>query len=835
MKTRKILSWAFIGAFGLGCLSCGGGGGNSQLTSQVKQGIDLIGQGNPAAAKTQFLSELARHPDNDSAHYGVALSDGMLAADEISTAAEMLYSLMMGLAQPSSVSPGNKLYSRPGQPGISSAPVTPMQLDPATLINLYLDPVVELMAEMEIHLQAINLDNFKITMPSVPVRIRFDQEYLIDIGGEADEFEVRLAGVLTGLVQAAALIIKSLNLNIDPMSLLSGLSFPLDVTGGPVGWVSLVRKFGPVLAGSPDLLKIQDRDKFSAGLAKLNATMEWVSGENGSLFSALLKKDGTDPLQKVFGFVDENHDGVVGAGDRVSINPVRHWNVTDAPWCSDIYLPKGTEDLIPVIDELVLRVRKALRGEDAVLDLAELNAVLAFPGFGEAGKLHQLPNLARVDLKKLFADFPDPRAFFPATDTNGEFQVELEIGTASVLPLIYPWETAGDGPHFGQAIPADGITVPDSSPAGFLVYLDWSDPSFNGALQIRESLSENGNLVTADKSSINALIALLVNLYSRWMESVFAPVLPEERGDPGFEDYVFPVREEAIEADGDVLIQNVFFTNREEKILGGRLYWPDSATTTAKVPGIVFNPGTICWLDTYHWIAMDLSRNGYAVFVFEPGGQAESEGDTPGMGSYWFEHYLWPGWENDLYDAVTYLYKVSPISDRVDADKLGIMGHSRGSMAVCNEQVNDYRVKAAVEVSMTLYFCSASSRVPTQIQSADFDLLDLGAPLVGPIGNEIFYDITNPPKQVIIIGAASHGGFNTIEGEGADSPFRHWPLVPEWEHPVSSHYALAWFDYFLKGDTTARSRITEYQYGLSQLFTSRYLLDPAEGEIKMRP
>jgi hypothetical protein len=853
MKTRKILGWTLIGAFGLGCLSCGGGGGNSRITSQVNQGISLIGQGNPAAAKTQFLSELARHPDNDYAHYGVALSDGMLAAEEISTAAEMLYSLMMGLAQPSSggsavnlprnsfrrggarsLPGGDKLlpYNFVVATGLS---LRPQQLDPATLINLYLDPVVELMAEMESHLQAIGLDRFKITMPSVPVRIRFDQEYLIDLGGEADEFEVRLAGMLAGLVQAVALILESLNLNIDPMSLLAGLSFPLDISGGPIGWVSQVRKFGPVLAGSPDLLKIQDREKFTAGLAKLNSTLEWVSGENGSLFSALLEKDGTDPLQKVFGFVDENHDGVIGAGDRVSINPVRHWSVTDAPWCSDIYLPEGTEELLPALDELVLLVRQALRGESAALELGNLNFLVSFLGFGEPGKLPPLPNLARVYLRPLFANFPDPRAFFPSTDANGEFRVELEIGTASVLSATYPWVITGDGPHFDQAIPADGVTVPDSSPAGFIFYLDFPDPTFNGALQIRESLSETGALAPASVASINALIALGFNLYSRWLESIFLPAESTERGGPGYEDFVFPVTQEEIKADGNVLIQNVFFTNREVKVLGGRLYWPDSATTTAKVPGIVFCPGTICWLDTYHWIAMDLSRNGYAVFVFEPGGQAESQGDPPGMGPYWFKHYLPPGWENDLYDAVTYLYKVSPISDRVDAEKLGIMGHSRGSMAVCNEQINDDRVKAAVEVSMTAYFCSANSRVPTQIQSADFDLLDLGAPVIGPVTNEIFYDITNPPKQVVIIGAGSHGGFNTIEGEGADSPFRHWPLVPEWEHPVSSHYAVAWFDYFLKGDASARDRITGHQFGLSQLFTSRYLLDPAEGEIIMKP
>jgi len=862
MKARKTVGWALLGALGLCCLTCGSGGGNPKITSQVKQGISLIGQEDPAAAKTHFLAELAKHPDNDYAHYGVATANGMLAAEKISTAAGTIYTLMMGLSQPSEISEkagSEDVFCRGGArplPGgdkllpynlweaterclhlnQADPPKTflhPQQFDASSFINLYIDPVVELMAESKTHLQAIDLAKFKLELPSVPIRIQFDQEYLIDLGGEADEFEVRLLGVMADMVQASALILKSLNLGLDPMSLLDDLSFPVNLTS-PVDLVYRVRKFGPVIAGNPDLFKIQDREKFQAGLAKLASSLEWISGKNGSLFSSLLKKDETDPLLKVFGFVDENKDGVIGAGDRVSVNPVRKWNVSDAPWCSDIYLPEGTETFLPAFESLVLLFQKALRGEDAALDLGDLNFLVSFLGFGEPGKLPALPNLARVDLKQLFANFPDPRAFFPKTDANGEFRVELEIGTASILPAGYPWVITGDGPHFDQAIPADGVAVPDSSPAGFLYYLDFTDPTYNGSLQIREPLSENGTFTPANAGSLNALIALIFNTYSQWLDSLIFPSSGDRPG-PGYEDFVFPVTQEEVKTDGNVLIQNVSFTNREMRTLGGRLYWPDSATTTAPVPGIVFCPGTICWLDLYHWIAMELSRNGYAVLVFEPGGQAESQGETPGMHPYWFKHYLPPGWENDLYDAVTYLYKVSPISDRVDAEKLGIMGHSRGSMAVCNEQVIDSRIKVAVEVSMTPYFCSARSRVPTQIQSADFDLLDLGAPILGPVANEIFYDITNPPKQVIIIGAGSHGGFNTMEGEGADSPFRHWPLVPEWEHPVSSHYALAWFDYFLKGDASARSRITEPQYGLSRLLTSRYLLDPAEGEVIIQP
>lgn len=813
---------------------CDNGSDRPSITTEVEAGIDLIGQGEPEPARTSFLSALADNPADPYAHMGIVLANLVLAVRELSAAAEFAAVFLSGLAVPASATIttiASSLLSDKDQTGNSFRPV---QTNPASLISLYLDPILALMEDSRSHLGEIALEDFRMEIPSLPIQFQFDQTYEIDLGGEFDEFEIRVIGTFTHLFLGFSYILKSLNLEVDTSDLLSGAIFPVNFTS-PVDSLAWLRELGPLVSNSPSFLTVQSRENWQSGMAELASAAEWSVGKGGSLFQALLEKDGIDPSIKVFGFVDEDGDGTISEGDRITLNPVNTWNVSDPIWCSAVYLPAGIGDFVPALETLLATLHSGLVGEEAVFRLTDLNPFLTFIGFGNEGKFPLLPDLARLNLASLVSGSPEPRNLLPQTDINGEFMIEAEVTNSELFPGGVSWVTRGDGPHFQGLIPADQISPPDSSPASLIPYIAFTDPSLHGALEIRESLSGSASYYPADVTSLNLLIASLVNTYSRWIELVGLPPTSGGRTGPGFEDFIFPVGQGPVKVDGQVLIQDVFFTNRENAILAGRIYWPESATTTVKVPGVVYCPGTICWLDLYHWIAMDLARAGYAILVFEPGGQAESQGDIPGVSPYWFLHYLPPGWENDLYDSITYLSQVSPIEALVESEKIGIMGHSRGSMAVCHEQIIDDRVQAAVEISGTSYFCSSFSRVPTQLQTADFDLLDLGQPFQGPISNSLFYTITNPPRQIIVIAAGSHGGFNTIEGEGAESPFRTWPLVPEWQHSVSAHYAIAWFDYFLKGDTTARDRITAPIHGLSHLFPSKYLLDEAEGEVTIWP
>ena len=803
------------------------------VTDEIESGIELIGQREPELARSQFNTALEKHPENPYAHLGIALADWMLALENISQAAEFAATFLRGLAEPSGAAGSPSLsprdYNRSGP-----AMVFPQQLDPGNLISLYLDPVLERMEEADTHLEAITLENFALTVPSLPVQFRFDQVYEIDMGGEIDEFEIRILGSLTDLFRASGLILKSLNLGAGADAFAGSFSFPLDITN-PTDALARIRQSGVVFSENPSFLTVANRADFQSGLSVLNEALEWIFHDEGSLWQALLKKDGSEPAGQVIGFVDEDADGAISEGDRLMLNPLDTWSISDPPWFTKIYLPAGIELFISSLEEILGTITSGLAGESAFLEFSDLNPFFSALGFGNEGKFPVLPDVARLDLAALLQDFPDPRNLLFQSDWNGEFMIEAEVSSSELFPDGISWVFRGDTSHFGETIPADGIAPSDDNPASFIPYFAFSDPTFSQSLEIRGALSESASYYPADLTSLNSLIASLYTLYSTWFTSSGLPPTTGGRFVIDYEEYVLPIDQGEISSVSQVNIQDVFFTNREGTILAGRLFWPESATTSATVPGVVYCPGTVCWLDLYHWIAMELAQAGYATMVFEPGGQAESRGNSDGASPYWFSHYLPPGWENDLYDSVSYLYRFSPIAELVDSEKIGIMGHSRGAWAVCNEQLGDIRVKAAIQISGGSPGCSPFSRIPTQLQTADFDLLDLGQPFWGPLSNSLYYTMTNSPRQLIVIAAGSHGGFNTVEGEGADSPWNMWLLVPEWQHPTSAHYAIAWFDYYLKEDPSARDRITEPISGLSHLFPSKYLLDHIEEEVTMWP
>jgi Predicted dienelactone hydrolase len=386
--------------------------------------------------------------------------------------------------------------------------------------------------------------------------------------------------------------------------------------------------------------------------------------------------------------------------------------------------------------------------------------------------------------------------------------IEAEVGKNTRFDLS-KWVFKGDHKHFGtdQEIDPDGVTVPEFNNAIVIPYMAWNDPSFGNSLYIKD---KKGKFVLANQFSLNELTAKGVRMISSYLNDLTTQDLPIQA--PQSVEESTTIKSKPVEYE-KVRRMDVKFRNRDRHTLAGRLYWP---VTPGIYPGIVYCEGTFSWLDLYHWMGMHLARNGYVVLVFDPGGQGDSNGRD--LGDYWLKHFPPPGWEFDIYDAITYLTRYSPIKELVDKKKIGTIGHSRGSLAVAEEQVFDERVKACVEVSMTDYFSSSKSRVPTQIQTADFDLL------IGGYLNSLLYTVTNPPKQIIVVEGGSHNGFCTRKEEGAETGIYNWPMSPKWQHEISGHYALAWFDYYLKGEKSAKARITTSLKHLSKIYPSRYEL-----------
>jgi len=251
---------------------------------------------------------------------------------------------------------------------------------------------------------------------------------------------------------------------------------------------------------------------------------------------------------------------------------------------------------------------------------------------------------------------------------------------------------------------------------------------------------------------------------------------------------------------------DVTFENRHGTTITGRICWP---AMDGKYPAIVISGGWCGCLSQYSNQPEMLARNGYVALLIQPTNQTDAVLSMV---------YGLTRWTDDLYDAISYLVERSPVNDRVDTQRIGTMGHSLGGITVTREATIDPRVKVVIALSDTDLSALPDLNIPLQIQTGDFDMLV----------NDNFeaypsYVAAKPPKQIITIAGATHNGFTEL----LDA---FYPK-PEWQRAVFEHYAIAWFDYWLKGDETAYGRLTMGLDGLSPIGVSAY--DLGDGEHLM--
>jgi dienelactone hydrolase len=272
-----------------------------------------------------------------------------------------------------------------------------------------------------------------------------------------------------------------------------------------------------------------------------------------------------------------------------------------------------------------------------------------------------------------------------------------------------------------------------------------------------------------------------------------------------------PVEEKVIEAVGS---KNVSYRESDGRWAEGHIYWP-LGEEEIQHPGIVFigRGGIGGWMEMYSWFCEGIAKNGYVVMIFEP--TNESNPFLSRIGA------INGTWSNDLKDAITYLTTQDPFREMVDERKIGIVGHSLGGIVVTSAPLLDDRAKAVVAISEGDLNKISDLKVPIQIIGGDHDLLGVLVPPIPPrLVAQPSYELANPPKQLIMIKAATDLGFTTFL-----NPF--YPK-PSWQQSVTLHYATAWFDYFLKSDPNARKTLVTPIDSLSTAFNSRYNLDNEE-------
>lgn len=278
------------------------------------------------------------------------------------------------------------------------------------------------------------------------------------------------------------------------------------------------------------------------------------------------------------------------------------------------------------------------------------------------------------------------------------------------------------------------------------------------------------------------------------------------------------------EAAGRGQMMRFTFVSSTGAHLNARLYSPFPDDSGGLLPGITFTPGLQSYNEVNSWFAQGLAEAGYIVLIIDPQGQGDSEnfshdedGNITGSDT------------DDTRSAIEFLlsspgsphpYAVgdnaegtlhyNPLWARLDPQRIGIAGHSRGAIAVTPIGQADPRVKAVVSYD-NLDGVPPANPLPTT--PSLFFYTDYPFPIFSTPMNP-----DSPPDP-----EGHMGAFDRLQAAGVDvmsvttraSTHYEWGYQPfpasfpatRYGERISFHYTLAWFDRYLKGDVSATERL----------------------------
>jgi predicted dienelactone hydrolase len=206
----------------------------------------------------------------------------------------------------------------------------------------------------------------------------------------------------------------------------------------------------------------------------------------------------------------------------------------------------------------------------------------------------------------------------------------------------------------------------------------------------------------------------------------------------------------------------------------------------APYPAIVFAHGWLASKEVYTWIGNSFAAHGYVTILFTV--------PTPTSLNAFSQSV------RGIIGSIDYLLTQNAgglLKGMIDDNRIGVMGHSMGAMAVLIATAEDSRIKAAVSLAPG-YFgvatekyveaCSSIS-VPIQLQAGSLDAI------CPPSAVKVYYDaLTIPTKEIIVINGADHIQFSDVSaGLGRN-------ISLEEQHGISQKYFIAWFNYYLYDD-----------------------------------
>lgn len=241
-----------------------------------------------------------------------------------------------------------------------------------------------------------------------------------------------------------------------------------------------------------------------------------------------------------------------------------------------------------------------------------------------------------------------------------------------------------------------------------------------------------------------------------------------------------------------------------EIILPGKGEIPPSA---GPFPIVIALLGLNTNTSMYRWWHQAYADAGYLVFAFDFSGQGHSDNesaDDPGNNI------------EEAQDALNWLLEESPVASVIDSSRIGVIGHSQGAIATMGFQAIEPRLGAAVAAApiseaSALFDANLS---PVMIQTGDHDGPIAPIPFVNPQVVRPVYDKLTLDRAFIVADASSH------------AQHTNYPLLPtaSWGIELAAEYSVAWMDYHLRQDESAREILTRAHPNLSYLWDSEVTL-----------
>lgn len=298
------------------------------------------------------------------------------------------------------------------------------------------------------------------------------------------------------------------------------------------------------------------------------------------------------------------------------------------------------------------------------------------------------------------------------------------------------------------------------------------------------------------------------------LRSTFAQLQDGSRLEHAYHWYGHPYENTA------VAMIPVEFTNRYGTRLHGEIVLPYAGAGSPQdgpFPVIIALQGLNTNTAMYRWWHRLFADNGYLVFAFDFSGQGRSDDEVEGD----------PGSNlHEAQDAMAYLFESSPVASVLNADQVGVIGHSMGAAAVLRVQEqeaadaaepNPVRIRAGVAAAPVFESVSGNP-IPIMIQTGDHDGPIAPIPFVNPAVVRPLYDSLAGDRAFVVAEAASHGQHT------------NYPLIPTatWGREIAANYSLAWMNYHLLGDQSALAVLQNGHPHLSYLHDSAIRLNGVE-------